>query len=155
MLLRHLALAVQDEQRSREFYERWFEFGVEPAERMDDGVLMLYGPGDVTLALGPADERPTLPPFLHFGFNVDAAGPVREPARRVRGRGRRDRRVLGRARLRERQGPRPRRLRRRVQLGALGREALAHAVQRRGDPRQRRPGRRSPAPRACCSSVSP
>ena len=33
MLLRHLALAVQDEQRSREFYERWFGFGDEPAQR--------------------------------------------------------------------------------------------------------------------------
>ena len=32
----------------------------------------------MTLALGPADERPTLPAFLHFGFNFDAAGPVRE-----------------------------------------------------------------------------
>ena len=78
MLLRHLALAVTDEQRSREFYERWFAFGVEPAQRMSDGVLMLYGPGEVTLALGPADERPTLPPFLHFGFNLDDPQAVRE-----------------------------------------------------------------------------
>ena len=78
MLLRHLALAVQDEQRSREFYERWFAFGVAPPQRYPDGVLMLYGPGDVSLALGPADEPPTLPPFLHFGFNLDAAGQVRE-----------------------------------------------------------------------------
>ena len=33
MRLRHLALAVTDEQRSREFYERWFGFGVEPPHR--------------------------------------------------------------------------------------------------------------------------
>jgi catechol 2,3-dioxygenase-like lactoylglutathione lyase family enzyme len=33
MLLRHLALAVQDEQRSRAFYERWFGFGVAPPRR--------------------------------------------------------------------------------------------------------------------------
>jgi hypothetical protein len=33
MLLRHLAPAVQDEQRSREFYERWF---VEIAEFCDE-----------------------------------------------------------------------------------------------------------------------
>ena len=58
MLLRHLALAVTDEQRSREFYGRWFGFGAEPPRRMDDGVLMLYGPGDVSLALGdPAAVR--------------------------------------------------------------------------------------------------
>ena len=78
MRLRHLALAVTDERRSREFYERWFAFGVDPPERMSDGVLMLYGPGDVTLALGPAEGPPTLPAFLHFGFNVDEPAAVRE-----------------------------------------------------------------------------
>ena len=78
MRLRHLALAVTDEQRSREFYERWFEFGVEPPRRMSDGVLMLYGPGDVSLALGPSEGRPALPAFLHFGFNFEAPEPVRE-----------------------------------------------------------------------------
>jgi len=69
MLLRHLALAVTDEARSQAFYEGWFGFA--DSRRMDDGVLMLHGPGDVALALGPADERPTLPPFLHFGFTLD------------------------------------------------------------------------------------
>ena len=78
MLLRHLALAVQDEQRSRAFYERWFGFGDEPPERMSDGVLMLYGPGDVSLALGPAEGPPTLPAFLHFGFTVERPEAVRE-----------------------------------------------------------------------------
>ena len=78
MRLRHLALAVQDEQRSREFYERWFGFGVAPPRRYPDGVLMLYGAGDVSLALGRADERPALPPFLHFGFEVDDPAVVRE-----------------------------------------------------------------------------
>jgi len=77
MLLRHLALAVQDEQRSRDFYERWFGFGVAPSRRYPDGVLMLYGPGDVALALGPAEGPPALPAFLHFGFNVDEPGTVR------------------------------------------------------------------------------
>ena len=80
MRLRHLALAVTDEQRSREFYERWFGFGVAPARRYPDGVLMLYGPGDVALALGPADGRPELPAFLHFGFVYDSPEPVRELA---------------------------------------------------------------------------
>ena len=36
MLLRHLALAVTDEARSREFYERWF--GFDTSARMDDYV---------------------------------------------------------------------------------------------------------------------
>ena len=78
MLLRHLALAVTDEPRSRAFYERWFEFGVQPPRRYDDGTLMLYGPGDVSLALGHASERPTLPPFLHFGFDLADPATVRE-----------------------------------------------------------------------------
>jgi catechol 2,3-dioxygenase-like lactoylglutathione lyase family enzyme len=77
MLLRHLALAVTDERRSREFYERWFGLGVRPPERMDDGVLMTYGPGDVTIALGPAEGRPQLPAFLHFGFVLDEPQAVR------------------------------------------------------------------------------
>jgi catechol 2,3-dioxygenase-like lactoylglutathione lyase family enzyme len=76
MLLRHVALAVQDEAASRAFYERWFRFG-EP-RRYPDGVLMLYGPGDVALALGPAEGPPTLPAFLHFGFTVDDPATVRE-----------------------------------------------------------------------------
>ena len=58
MLLRHLALAVQDEQRSREFYERWFGFGVAPPHRYPDGVLMLYGPDDVALALVEFCDEP-------------------------------------------------------------------------------------------------
>jgi catechol 2,3-dioxygenase-like lactoylglutathione lyase family enzyme len=78
MLLRHLALAVQDEQRSREFYERWFGFGDRPPRRYSDGVLMLYGPGDVALALGPAPGPPELPPFFHFGFTLDDPARVRE-----------------------------------------------------------------------------
>ena len=78
MRLRHLALAVTDEQRSREFYERWFGLGVAPPHRYPDGVLMLYGPGDVSLALGHAAARPTLPPFLHFGFTLDDPAAVRE-----------------------------------------------------------------------------
>ena len=77
MLLRHVALAVQDEQRSREFYERWFGFGAEPPRRYPDGVLMLYGRGDVSLALGPAEGPPALPRFLHFGFTVEEPGTVR------------------------------------------------------------------------------
>jgi catechol 2,3-dioxygenase-like lactoylglutathione lyase family enzyme len=76
MLLRHLALAVTDEARSQAFYAGWFGFG--ESQRMDDGVLMLYGPGDVSLALGPAERPPTLPAFLHFGFVLDSPEAVRK-----------------------------------------------------------------------------
>jgi catechol 2,3-dioxygenase-like lactoylglutathione lyase family enzyme len=64
----HLALAVHDEERSRRFYERYFGFDAHPAERMDDGVLMLYDAGGYALALEETDEPITLPAFLHFAF---------------------------------------------------------------------------------------
>lgn len=70
MFVRHLALAVQDEQRSRRFYERYFGFGARPARRYPDGVLMLYDGEGFALALGPAAAVPQLPPFFHFGFSV-------------------------------------------------------------------------------------
>lgn len=40
--MKHLALAVSDQQRSRRFYETYFGFDAQPARRYDDGVLMLY-----------------------------------------------------------------------------------------------------------------
>ena len=70
----HLALAVRDEGRSRRFYETYFGFGATPAERMSDGVLMLYDGHDFALALKEIDEPISLPGFLHFGFR-GAAGP--------------------------------------------------------------------------------
>ena len=64
----HLALAVQDEERSRGFYERYFGFDAEPARRMDDGVLMLHDGHGFALALRETDEPISLPAFVHFGF---------------------------------------------------------------------------------------
>ena len=40
--MKHLALAVSDQQRSRRFYETYFGFDAQPARRYDDGVIMLY-----------------------------------------------------------------------------------------------------------------
>jgi catechol 2,3-dioxygenase-like lactoylglutathione lyase family enzyme len=81
----HLALAVRDEERSRRFYETYFGFGATPAERMSDGVLMLYDADDFALALKETDEPISLPGFLHFGFR-GAASPaeVRAHAERLR-----------------------------------------------------------------------
>jgi catechol 2,3-dioxygenase-like lactoylglutathione lyase family enzyme len=64
----HLALAVHDEERSRRFYERYFGFDAEPAERMDDGVLMLYDGKGFALDLKETEEPILLPEFLHFAF---------------------------------------------------------------------------------------
>ncbi len=84
----HLALAVRDEGRSRRFYETYFGFGAEPAERMSDGVLMLSDGAGYALALKETDEPISLPGFLHFAFR-GAAGPdeVRAFRDRLRGRG--------------------------------------------------------------------
>jgi catechol 2,3-dioxygenase-like lactoylglutathione lyase family enzyme len=68
----HVALAVSDQARSRHFYETYFEFEPETAWVADDGVLLIEGPNDVTLALGETEEAIQLPSFLHFGFRSAA-----------------------------------------------------------------------------------
>jgi catechol 2,3-dioxygenase-like lactoylglutathione lyase family enzyme len=64
----HIALAVRDQERSRRFYETYFEFDPATAWVAEDGVLLIEGPSEITLALGETDEPITLPSFLHFGF---------------------------------------------------------------------------------------
>jgi catechol 2,3-dioxygenase-like lactoylglutathione lyase family enzyme len=66
--LAHLALAVRDEERSRRFYETYFGFDASPAERMPDGVLMLWNSEDFALALKQTHEHFRLPGFFHFAF---------------------------------------------------------------------------------------
>jgi catechol 2,3-dioxygenase-like lactoylglutathione lyase family enzyme len=75
--MRHLALPVRDQQRSRRFYETYFGFDARPARRYDDDVLMLYNAEGFSLALGPTDDEITLPRFLHFGIHVPSAEEVR------------------------------------------------------------------------------
>ena len=65
--MKHLALAVADQQRSRRFYETYFGFDAHPPRRYDGDVLMLYDADGFSLALGPADGEIRLPAFLHFG----------------------------------------------------------------------------------------
>jgi catechol 2,3-dioxygenase-like lactoylglutathione lyase family enzyme len=66
----HIALAVSDQERSRRFYERYFEFDASTARVADDGVLLIGGPHDVLLALGETDEKIRLPNFFHFAFRA-------------------------------------------------------------------------------------
>jgi catechol 2,3-dioxygenase-like lactoylglutathione lyase family enzyme len=68
----HIALAVSDQARSRRFYETYFEFDPATAWVAEDGVLLIEGPSDMTLALGETDEPIALPAFLHFGFRAAA-----------------------------------------------------------------------------------
>jgi catechol 2,3-dioxygenase-like lactoylglutathione lyase family enzyme len=78
----HLALAVADEERSRRFYAGYLGFDAR-AERMDDGVLMLWNADGFQLALGPADPDARLPAFLHFGVRLADVDAVRALAERL------------------------------------------------------------------------
>jgi catechol 2,3-dioxygenase-like lactoylglutathione lyase family enzyme len=74
--VKHLALAVADQERSRRFYEAYFGFDARPSRRYDDGVLMLYNADGFALALGPTDEPIELPSFLHFGIGLPSRDAV-------------------------------------------------------------------------------
>lgn len=75
--MKHLALAVSDQERSRRFYESYFGFDARAPRRYDDGVLMLYNSEGFSLALGPADGPIRLPAFLHFGIGPPTPEEVR------------------------------------------------------------------------------
>ena len=81
--MKHLALAVSDQQRSRRFYETYFGFDAEPPRQYDDGVLMLYNRDGFSLALGETDEQIRLPNFLHFGIGFPTPDDVRTFRRRL------------------------------------------------------------------------
>ena len=82
--MKHLALAVADQERSRRFYESYFGFGARPARRYDGGVLMLYDADGFSLALGPTDEPIRVPGFLHFGVQLRDPDAVRAFRHRLR-----------------------------------------------------------------------
>ena len=82
--MKHLALAVRDQERSRRFYETYFGFGAKPARRYDGDVLMLYDAAGFSLALGPTDEEIAMPSFLHFGLHLDSPEAVRAFRDRLR-----------------------------------------------------------------------
>lgn len=82
--MKHLALAVSDQERSRRFYESYLGFDARPARRYDDGVLMLYDAHGFSLALGPTEEPIRLPSFLHFGIHLPSPDAVRAFRDRLR-----------------------------------------------------------------------
>jgi catechol 2,3-dioxygenase-like lactoylglutathione lyase family enzyme len=83
--LRHLALAVRDQDRSARFYSSLF--GFRPVRRSPDGALMLAGHDGFWLALGQTDEAVALPPFLHFGFCASSPAAVQALRSEVAGHG--------------------------------------------------------------------
>jgi len=82
--VKHLALAVSDQERSRRFYEAYFGFDAEPARWYDGGVLMLYNAEGFSLALGPTEEAISLPAFLHFGVHLPSPEAVHTFRSRLR-----------------------------------------------------------------------
>jgi catechol 2,3-dioxygenase-like lactoylglutathione lyase family enzyme len=81
--MKHLALAVSDQARSRRFYETYFGFGAQPARRYDGDVLMLYDANGFSLALGETAEPIRLPAFLHFGIRLATPDEVHAFRRRL------------------------------------------------------------------------
>jgi catechol 2,3-dioxygenase-like lactoylglutathione lyase family enzyme len=75
--VKHLALPVTDQERSRRFYESYFGFDARPARRYDGGVLMLYNADGFALALGPTDRPIRFPEFFHFGVDLATPDDVR------------------------------------------------------------------------------
>jgi catechol 2,3-dioxygenase-like lactoylglutathione lyase family enzyme len=75
--VKHLALAVSDQERSRRFYETYFGFDAKPSRWYDGGVLMLYNAEGFSLALGPTEETISTPAFLHFGIGLANPDAVR------------------------------------------------------------------------------
>src|SRR6266540_1762373 len=73
MRLNHLALTVRDQERSRSFYETYFGFGAGPAQRYDDGVVIIRDEAGFDLAIGQHGDPGEMARFLHFGFRC--AGP--------------------------------------------------------------------------------
>ncbi|GAA5187966.1 hypothetical protein GCM10023322_37510 [Rugosimonospora acidiphila] len=82
MFLRHLGLAVGDQERSLRFYATYFAFDRATASRYPDGTIIVRDRHGFDLALheiakhGPAPT--SAPPFLHFGFSCESPDRVRE-----------------------------------------------------------------------------
>jgi catechol 2,3-dioxygenase-like lactoylglutathione lyase family enzyme len=78
MPLKHLALAVRDQQRSIEFYARYFGFDPATARVYPDGVIIVKDGDGFALAFGRVKSPARAPGFFHFGFEAAAPEEVRD-----------------------------------------------------------------------------
>jgi catechol 2,3-dioxygenase-like lactoylglutathione lyase family enzyme len=83
MRFNHLGITVADQERSRRFYETYFGFDAGPAQRYDDGVLIIRNADGFDLALESGTDT-TRPSFLHFGFRLDSPDAARALLTRMR-----------------------------------------------------------------------
>jgi catechol 2,3-dioxygenase-like lactoylglutathione lyase family enzyme len=87
MRLHHLALAVQDRERSIAFYARYFRFDPASARTYPDGVVIVRDPDGFALALGVDETAPRRSGFPHFGFDVDSPQEARDLRARMNAEG--------------------------------------------------------------------
>lgn len=87
MPLNHLALGVRDQQRSIEFYARYFGFDPSTAHVYPDGVIIVKDADGFALALGHDEGPARAPGFPHFGFEMATPEAVRDLRARVLGDG--------------------------------------------------------------------
>ena len=78
MKLNHLALAVRDQQRSIDFYARFFGFDPSTARTYPDGVIIVRDAEGFSLALGAEETSQRTAGFPHFGFEMERPEEVRE-----------------------------------------------------------------------------
>ena len=78
MRLNHLALVVHDQQRSIEFYARYFGFEAATARRYPDGVIIVKDADGFALAFGHDEGAQRASGFPHFGFAMAAPEGVRD-----------------------------------------------------------------------------
>jgi catechol 2,3-dioxygenase-like lactoylglutathione lyase family enzyme len=78
MKLNHLALAVRDQQRSIEFYAKYFGFDPSTARTYPDGVIIVRDGEGFSLAFGAEGTSQRTLGFPHFGFKMEGPEEVRE-----------------------------------------------------------------------------
>ncbi|MEM8751257.1 MAG: VOC family protein [Pseudomonadota bacterium] len=83
--LNHVALTVEDRERSALFYSRWF--GLTNRLHEDDHLLILSNDTGALLALSAGEKPRPLPRTTHFGFQVDNAEMVHDIRHKFRAAG--------------------------------------------------------------------
>ena len=81
MDLNHLHLHVRDINKSREFYEKYFDF----KEHVWHGeILFLRNENGFDLALCPDDKAWRFPEWFHFGFRLNSPEEVKDLFKKIK-----------------------------------------------------------------------
>jgi catechol 2,3-dioxygenase-like lactoylglutathione lyase family enzyme len=85
--LSHLGLPVRDAASSLRFYEAYFGFSAETAQRHEDGTVIVRNADGFDLALHKTADVGIPQPLLHFGFRLSRPEEVRAVLARMEGDG--------------------------------------------------------------------